>query len=318
MIKVKGKAIEAGEIEKLWPVIRSMILDCVSFMNLDISGSDLVLAKKTFSDWVKAPGYSMDKLNAYVKDLDDLPELAWVLLGNVRAAASRRQEEALAWQVIGNLGAYEAIILDPLIERIEEISQGSESLRTRPIAYGPLVTAVQWTGSKWSVSSFKGEKHEVLYIKVGFIHSFALSYIKLNKVDIPGRKQSELMRKKDSKGSLQEFNPAVYRDRLSGVSVWAGTSGSTMDMIYFAKEVAGFTDAVRLTCLAWCAFAFFHIMPTGVSPTHTFHEVMRGAKNVASNLLYNPHETRLPAVDPVTGFTMLTRRGQQRLLKSKL
>ena len=302
MINLNGTPIREHQIETLWPAIRRFILDCAGIANLHISGADLVLAKKTFTDWVKAPGYSLDNPgHAFVKDLDDdLGELAWMLLANVRAAANRRQEEVLAWLVIGNLRAYEAGVLNPLLRAITRISAANEGLRASPTAYGPLVTASRWDGTKWSVSDFAGENHEVLYAKVGFIHSFALSYIKLNRIVIPGRRQSEEMRKPHSKGSLNEYNPAVYRDRLAGVSVWAGTSGSTMDVIYFAKHVVGMTDVLDLTCLAWCMFAFFHIMPTGISPTHTFHEVMRAAKTVEPNLFYNPANTTLPATDPVT------------------
>jgi len=323
MINVKGKAIKVEDIEKLWPEIRREILDGTAIAQVHITGSDLVLAKKIFSAWVKAPGYGMGNLgNAYVKDVDSLMELAWVLLGNVRAAANRRQEEFLARLVIGNLHIYEKIILDPLIERITEISQGNESLHASPTAYGPMVRGIEWSGDKWSVASFKGEKHEVLYVKVGFIHSFALSYIKLKKLSIPGRNESDLMRKKGSKGSLIEFeNPLVYKDRLRCVSIWAGTSGSTMDILYFAKEVAGIKDATQLTCLAWCAFAFFHIMPTGISPTHTFNEVMRGAKTVAPGIFYDPNDPQLPALDPATFVQRLIgqlMRPAPPLLQSKL
>lgn len=317
MIVVGGEKLDPKDVIRLWPEVRRWILDCAAIADVPITSSDLIAAEKTFSDWVKAPGYGRDNLgNAYRKDVDDLAELAWALLGNVRAAASRRREEFLAWLVIGNLGFYELVILDPLITAINELTAKDARLQADPRVYGPLVENIRWTGVKWSVTNASGEKHEVLYQKVGFIHCFSLSVIKLKEIVIPGRRQSEDMRKKDSRGSLIEHNVNVYKDRLSGVSIWAGTSGSTMDMIYFAKEVAQIKDPFTLTCLAWCAFAFFHIMPTGLSPTHTFHEVMRGAKHVAPSISYDPGVTRLPWVDPASVF--LTAPKPKSLIMSKL
>jgi hypothetical protein len=300
MIEVAGKKLAEKDIPLIWPEVKQAILDCAAIAQLPISVPDLKMAEKTLIDWVKSPEYGKDNLGAYVKHLDSFDELAWALFGNVRAAADRQQEEVLAWLVIGNVAEYETLILDPLIAFINILTKTNKELEAPPRSYGPLVDTIRWNGGSWSVTGFAGENHERLYLKVGFIHSFSLSYIKVNKVEIPGRKQSEELRKKHSKGSLMEENLAVYKDRLGGISVWAGTSGSTMDIIWFAKEVAKMDGQFELTCLAWCAFAFFHIMPTSMSPTHTFTEVMRGAKSVAPEILYDPTIRRLPWTDPVS------------------
>ncbi|HEX8670739.1 MAG TPA: hypothetical protein VF710_02575 [Longimicrobium sp.] len=301
MITVAGKPLLAENVDRDWPKVLEHIRDWSGQIGIPLLQNDVQLARKTFEVWVTSPKYDRGNVgNAYVKDVDSLAELARGLLGNVHAANSRRQEEILAWLVINNLHAYESVVLDRLFTVINRLTRDNVRYQTPPTRYGGLVKGVRWDTDQWSATNQKGEKHEVLYVKMGLIHSFALSVIKDKKVEIKGRKQSGEMRKEESKGSLVETHPQVYQDRLQGVSVWAGTSGSTMDIIWFAKKVAGITDDHSLTCLAWCAFAFFHIMPTGQSPTHTFHEVMRGAKQVAPEIKYDPSDTRLPPVDPLT------------------
>jgi hypothetical protein len=74
---------------------------------------------------------------------------------------------------------------------------------------------------------------------------------------------------------LVESDPTVVRDRAANQSIWAGTSGSAMDMLNVAKHFN--MNDEQLNHLAWAIFAFFHFMPAVKGPSHTFIEVMRGA-----------------------------------------
>jgi hypothetical protein len=90
------------------------------------------------------------------------------------------------------------------------------------------------------------------------------------------------------KYNLNESHPDVKSDRINGRSIWVGTSGSTMDIIYIAEKRGGLKHP-HLTDLAHCVAAFFHFMPTVFSGTHTYHEVMRGAKTISKDIVYDPN-----------------------------
>jgi hypothetical protein len=103
----------------------------------------------------------------------------------------------------------------------------------------------------------------------------------------PNRSAHASMR--HGKWSLNEAHEDVIVDRNQGRSIWAGTSGSAMDIIAIAQYV-GVTDAQELVELSWCIFAFFHILPTMGAPTHTLHEVMTGINKNVPQLNYDPQE----------------------------
>jgi hypothetical protein len=111
---------------------------------------------------------------------------------------------------------------------------------------------------------------------------------------------------RSGKWSLNETHEDVIKDRKRGVSIWAGTSGSAMDIIWAAYNCG--MNAVQMEALAWCVFAFFQFMPTVVSPTHTFHEVMRGAAKIIEEIggemkFYVPQSVELPKADFLTFYS---------------
>ena len=98
------------------------------------------------------------------------------------------------------------------------------------------------------------------------------------------------------KFGLDESHAMVRSDRAAGVSIWAGTSGSAMDMLHIVQSL-GLAQQGRLEAIAWCIFAFFHFMPTVASPTHTFHEVMRGALRILGRMRSYSGGSAIPSVD---------------------
>ena len=268
----------------------------------------------TFNEWVNAfpifdssgrLQFEKDSLkSSQYKQYADVGDLARALAGHTRAKENRRKEESLAWSVIESFPYYENRVVDELINNILTIiddqkknySEASEKMETKPF-YGPVAKASWCQGTKVLQTSLndESENHVRLYRKIAFIHDFSRKTRHFGKT--PGRDEHAHMRV--NKWTLKEDDELVKSDRDNGVSIWSGTSGSTMDIMHAAKQT-GISDAKQLTELAWCAFAFFHIMPTVNSGTHTFHEVMRGAQMIEPEITYDDKNTKLPGADPAT------------------
>ena len=72
-----------------------------------------------------------------------------------------------------------------------------------------------------------------------------------------------------------------------------------MDIVYAAMRV-GIAEVYQFEALSWAIFAFFHFLPATQSPTHTFHEVMRGVKKLQPGIRYQEGQAHLPIIDTAT------------------
>jgi len=238
------------------------------------------------------------------KAYDKIEDLMSALVGHTKAAKSRQREELMAWVVIGDLEHYNKCVLDPLLDKLvsKKYSQLTEDkkkdLNSVASHYGP-VGKVAWSDQSSEIrKSWAGEpSHVELFKRIAMIHD----YCRFTK-DAPTSPASfgPTPGRGGDKMNVNPFTPRedheqVKADREAGRSIWAGTSGSTMDLAHAAVQLG--MDAKQVTAFAWCVFAFFHIMPTPISATHTFHEVMRGAKKVGDGkYLLNYQDGKTPDV----------------------
>jgi hypothetical protein len=271
-----------------------------------------------YMDWVKAPAligadqgkflfYSTDpglgehgaflsvQQNTQEKSFPKVEHLYQALLGNYRAKDARRREERLAFAILGQLQVYEDLFLNTLISELHAVvtSKLKGNLYARGKSYYGDAATVDWRQENILQTMWDPEPLVRLYRKIAAIHDFCRAC----RFDTPGRGDHADMRLPNEKYSLNEEHPAVADDRLQGVSIWAGKSGSAMDMIFGAMQM-GLTDPKLLLHLAYCIFAFFHFMPTVQSSTHTFHEVMRGAHSICPEIAFNPAILKVPDAPP--------------------
>jgi hypothetical protein len=265
--------------------------------------------KKIYMEWVRAPAnvgpnmflfqttdrtigvdgvFESVQQNTQVKFFETQEDLFRALLGNYRAAEARDREEKFAFAVLQILPLYEKGFLNGLIMGIAESLNRKQpySKKGGESVYGPVAT-VDWSTDDILQEMSDREPHVRLYRKIAAIHDFCL----FSRFKTPGRGDHSAMR--IGKYSLNEKHEQVLADRRDGVSIWAGTSGSTMDMVFGAIQL-GLNDPISLHQLANCIAAFFHFMPTNRSSTHTYHEVMRGAKSICPYIAYQPNDTTVP------------------------
>jgi hypothetical protein len=226
------------------------------------------------------------------------------LKGHNKAAFNRKKEETLALEVLANFPTFEITAIDAIINKMHNTSVGPSPTFKRPAknrsAYG-LGANIDWGCSDTANvpgtspllqgidAGLLKEPLSRLYKKIAAIHDFFQTNSQRAKKpssdsDTNGSPHTTVIdvdrgnhhKIRINKYSLDEDDKDVIKDRLNGNSIWAGKSGSTIDIISTAKAL-GFTETVTLARLAYCTFAFFHYMPTSVSSTHTYHEVMRGA-----------------------------------------
>lgn len=292
--------ITLGGKEMVFPPSNSMTYSVIhaKLLHRGLKGNQVNDAFETLQEWIGLPEkQTKEQLKAkslapvFAKEFKDLDELASALAGHTLAAPNRVKEERLAFAVLANLEAYEKYVLDPVLAAIAKEYGGK--IKQWESYYGEAATP-PWSDSveKTLQAMDARPQLERLYMKVAFIHDTARNVARLK---TPHRGDHADMRL--GKWTLVESNKQVAADRLSGVSVWSGTSGSAMDMIYLAQKLG--MDEAQLTALAWCIAAFFHFMPTVVSPTHTWHEVMRGARKIIGVKMvdYDPDVVALPDLD---------------------
>jgi hypothetical protein len=244
----------------------------------------------------EAPIYESALQSTQFKKFNNVQEMFCALIGHYRAAEGRKQEERLSLQVLNSFESYEKTVVDPLIQQIAMYPR--EGLRStvypkKESRYG-IAATVDWDLSNPLTSVDGGAPLERLYKKIAALHDFA-SFVG---VSTPGRDDHKDERMGQEKYSLNENNSQIIDSRSRGISVWAGKSGSTMDIMYVAT-LLGLDDPQAQTVLAYCIAAFFHMMPTNRSSTHTFHEVMRGAQTVCPGITYDHKNAEIPSSPPL-------------------
>ena len=267
-----------------------------------LAANESALLLPTFNDWVAAPIASGNARGQFVSvssnspfapagRLDGAPTglalqstqekiftsidaLIIALRGHVVATDNRQKEERLALDVLANVKMFERYVLDRLIGNIQRaITNRERNCPEGESYYGPGAT-LDWTRD--IVVALANELPLTrLYKKVAAIHDFC----RCNRFETPNRGTTRGMRIGNEKYSLAEDNPWIANQRSLNNSIWAGKSGSAMDMVYAATQM-GIEDDDSLAALAFCIVAFFHFMPTSQSSTHTYHEVMTGATSV--------------------------------------
>jgi hypothetical protein len=267
-----------------------------------LAADESVLLLPTFNDWVAAPIASGNARGQFVSvssnspfgpvgRLDGAPTglalqstqekiftsidaLIAALRGHVAATDNRQKEERLALDVLANVKMFERYVLDRLIGNIQRaITSRRRNCPEGESYYGPGAT-LDWTRD--IVDALATELPLTrLYKKVAAIHDFC----RCNRFETPNRGTTRGMRIENEKYSLEEGNSWIANQRSLNNSIWAGKSGSAMDMVYAATQM-GIEDDDSLAALAFCIVAFFHFMPTSQSSTHTYHEVMTGATSV--------------------------------------
>jgi hypothetical protein len=225
----------------------------------------------------------------FLKEFRTIGDMLAAVAGHTLAKANRVKEERLAFAVLEQLENYEVFVLDPLLKKLVETLD--ESFAGWKSGYGAMADIL--CGKKDILNKLNaGPDLERLYKKVAFLHEYNL---KVAKLAPPRRSEHAGMRM--GKWTLVETDPQVIEDRRNHVPVWSGTSGSCMDMINLARSYG--CSETQLTALAWCIAAFFHFMPIVRSPTHTYHEVMRGAHKIIGHemLDYGPGDVAIPDCD---------------------
>jgi hypothetical protein len=263
-------------------------------------GASAPLNKKKFSGKPDQP-----LVYTQVKIYRDERDLAVALFNNYRAQNNVIVEEKLAVSVISKTSQYEEEVLDPLMQRIFmfiQMAPNSQTLAEMLSAsdfYGDLPRA-KWNTLDWDqiqTDLNSGEALERLFRKVANIHLLGRVGRKFGlNVDSTHRDVLGTTRDRDNAYQTLDMEPQIQRLRQGNAPVWAGLSGSSGDIIAVAIALE-ITDPYKLNCLAWAAFAFFHFMPTSYSPTHTFHEVMMGAKAACAELAYDTVVVRYPTAD---------------------
>jgi hypothetical protein len=294
MIKVAGKTINTLSL-------RERVIISAKLQRRGLMGDQINTAFKTLNGWIDSPGPPGDvaaKIASgefepvFLKEFTDSSELVSALAGHTLAVPNRIKEERLAFAVLENLALYEIYVLDPVLKAITREYKGKK-LWTK--SYYGIAALPKWVENsiEKTLPTLQGKPPlERLYMKVALIHDTLRALKKYS----PGRNDHSNMRR--GKWTLNESHATVAADRSEGVSVWGGTSGSAMDMIHYAQTL-DILDESQLTALAWCIAAFFHFMPTAVSPTHTWHEVMRGAhKIIGIDMVgYDPTVFAIPDID---------------------
>ena len=313
---MKKYAVTLVEAQAFWinAVVGSLMMDT------QLMPDDIRAIKNIYLDWVKAPAHfgeyngktflystSHDPLTrpkGYVdrpvfptaqqstqfKVFPNIPFLVRALIGNHKAAAARQAEERLAFAVLARFVIYERLVIDPLVRSMSIMRAFGAPAKS---FYGAAATI------NWAADDLLAVMHDVeplvrLYRKIAALHDLQRAL----KLRTPNRDAHSNQRLKGEKYSLNEEDPEIQAMRAQGISVWAGKSGSTMDMMYMALHL-GLVESDDQTILAYCIAAFFHFMPTIQSSTHTFHEVMRGAKTICPDISYNPQNAAVPATPPI-------------------
>ncbi|TBV10818.1 hypothetical protein [Stutzerimonas kirkiae] len=284
--------------------------------------TDLDEINDIYFEWVRAPAFVTQTETSYrffstdptlgnfgeftsalqstqEKVFPKIDHLFMALLGNYRAKRARAHEEELAFRVLASFDRYETLFLDTLIGHIQHQLRDAnkESPYSRGESYYGVSATVDWRVENVLAQMNDAEPLERLYKKIAAIHDFC----RCMRFNTPGRNDHANMREPNDKYSLNEEHGDVLADRTKGVSVWAGKSGSAMDMIYGAIKV-GIDDPDILTHFAFCIFAFFHFMPTIRSATHTYNEVMRGAQSICPKISYNPKDPNVPILPHPMGL----------------
>jgi hypothetical protein len=295
-------------LHEIWPRVQVYLPEVLVRWRVQLLESEVLEGiRPILLKWVDMPDRHASGY-AFRKDFRNTEELTQALVGNFLAAANREIEERLAWGVITNFHLYEEMVVNPLIGAMfSRLDLAALQKMNSDQFYGPIamilidsedVPAVVRRHCDREPNGEESPPHVRLVKKIAFVHKYSRC-ARFWKEKTPHRDEHAGMRL-DPKWTLDETHPDVERDRAQGVSVWAGTSGSAMDIVFAAIQF-GVTDPLKLTALAWCIFAFFHILPTSVSSTHTFHEVMRGVKKLVPEMPYNPEVAQLPSVDFVMG-----------------
>lgn len=197
------------------------------------------------------------------------------LVGNYFAERSRLQDDMIARHVLSDFPGVENLFINRLMESCHEIFLSSKEKEPKISLYGDGAK-INW-GVKDILNQMSGEVVERLYKKIAFLHD--VSHV----CGTGKRPEKESVRLGRDKYSLNEEHPEVRSYREAGVSIWAGASGSTADMILMAHQ-AGLVDLPSLRSLCYVIGTFFHYMPTIRSSTHTFAEVFQGANLVFAQL----------------------------------
>ncbi|MDT3717930.1 hypothetical protein [Pseudomonas oryzihabitans] len=228
------------------------------------------------------------------KYFENIDYLVIALMGNLAATECRRKEENLALDVLANLATYEEFVVDKVIRGMKALISCNkyQSPLAGKSTYGPAAV-VDWT--KDIVEELKdAQPIERLYKKIAAIHDF--SQVNRGNNEFLHEKRNDHRDMRINKYSLSESHVDVIAARKKGISIWAGKSGSTMDIVQVAKLVCHINEK-EVAALALCIAAFFHFMPTSQSSTHTYHEVISGASTVDGGIInYLPDTPPKPPV----------------------
>ncbi len=269
----------------------------------NVSGKTQRQVQELLADWIAAPGPEDNELTilraTQNKNFGSVKELVTNLLQHIQAEPSRRYDESEANNTLESMDEY-APLLEKLLSKINEyFNQGLKKNKETIIRYlkakkpyGPLAQTliyVKGTPSRFDMAEYMKSQHviERFYKAFSIIHHCAILLMKEQIITRPNIEEvvGGQYRKKGSKYDLEESNPEITMAREEGISLWAGFSGSTADVLtlgnYFGLEQN------EINSLAELAVLFFQIMPTDKSSTHTLHEVMTVA-NKLFNVPYQP------------------------------
>jgi hypothetical protein len=318
VIKVNGSQVTYDQIVSRVRGTLTQALNPPRFFSFWRSGSNAAeerTALSTLKVWCELPSpqrvpadASSDLIDVYSKEFRGDADVVRALVGHVRAEKARADEEKLAYQVLANLERYEAFALDPAVinalarlQALNLLATFVENTRTKAYyGFGSRLPSATSAGALFEALQALPEL-ERLYVKVAALHHVCRWHSRdLGLSRTPGRSDHANMR--FGKSSLNEDDAQVLADRAAGVSIWAGTSGSAMDMMHLVNDRGLAPAGPPREAIAWCIFAFFHFMPTTASPTHTFHEVMRGALKILGTMQSYSGAAALPTNDFMTAF----------------
>lgn len=272
--------IAANEAPNLLPTFNDWVAAPISgggrFPGQFISVSSSSAFAPTGALYGRAPGLGLQSTQDKV--FTSVDTLIIALRGHVAAKNNRDKEERLALDVLANVKMFERYVLDKVITNIQTAIRDSKARRPEGDSFYGAGANVDWTQD--IVAALASEAPLTrLYKKIAALHDFG----RRNRFPTPGRDSTQGMRIGREKYSLAEDNAWIVDQRRQNNSVWAGKSGSAMDMVYAAK-VVGIENDDSLAALSFCIVAFFHFMPTSQSSSHTYHEVMSGATTVHPGL----------------------------------
>ncbi len=248
---------------------------------------------QTFGQWLAAPAPS-DESGSLIRSVQEkrfvsIGKLVDNLLSHVGAGFSRYMGNVLVDDLLDNFEFY-LPSLRKMLRMIESILNfllknelSAQAVRgyfveNVKLPYGPLAhpkLTFKTGQNRFDLQSiFIAPQLEALYRSFAMIHIFASFLMQQKLLQRPNieKKLGGPYRVKGSKFDLIEDNPKIREAREEGLSLWAGFSGSTADVLSLGREF-GLSQS-ELNQLAAVAVAFFSYMPTDQTPTHTLHEVL--------------------------------------------